>query len=162
MLNFNFLALILSEIWGSQIYARGAAPFARPLAENFHTRKLYLNLRSNNKPTVLFDCFTCLRRCANSSSRSRREDVAMFSFSIVTDRVRTEVARMKQCCRWLYFYLWPYTCNTSNSNWTNIVSMRYRNAKSDIDPSLVVETRIYIFYWRVDVVRSWFRAMKLR
>jgi len=44
-----------------------------------------------------------------------------------------------------------------NSNLTNIISMWYRNV--DINPSLVVETRIYIFYWCVDVVRSWFMAI---
>jgi len=46
--NFNFLALIVSDIWGrSQIYTRGAAPPTQPLAEKLIYRKStwpYLNV----------------------------------------------------------------------------------------------------------------------
>ena len=48
MSNFNFLALIVSEIWGGRKFALGdAAPLARPLEKNFYTKKCkwrYLNV----------------------------------------------------------------------------------------------------------------------
>ena len=43
--NFNFLALLLSEILGgSQIYTRGPTPPGRPLAEKFCTQSEYFTI----------------------------------------------------------------------------------------------------------------------
>ena len=43
--NFNFLALLLSEILGeSQIYTRGPTPPGRPLAENLVTQSEYVTM----------------------------------------------------------------------------------------------------------------------
>jgi len=44
--NFNFLALVFSEILGrSQIYTRGPTPPGRPLAENFfHLKRVIHNI----------------------------------------------------------------------------------------------------------------------
>ena len=43
--NFNFLALLLTEILGgSQIYTRGPTPHGRPLAENFFTQSEYFTI----------------------------------------------------------------------------------------------------------------------
>ena len=45
VINFNFLAIVLSEILGgSQIYTRGPTPPGRPLAENFFTQSEYLTM----------------------------------------------------------------------------------------------------------------------
>ena len=43
--NFNFLALLLSEILGgSEIYTRGLTPPGRPLAEKFFTQGEYFTM----------------------------------------------------------------------------------------------------------------------
>jgi len=43
--NFNFLALLLTEILGgSQIYTRGPTPPGRPLAEKFFTQSEYFTI----------------------------------------------------------------------------------------------------------------------
>jgi len=46
--NFNFLALVFSEILGgSQIYTRGPTPHGRPLAKNFFLLKASTSQLSN-------------------------------------------------------------------------------------------------------------------
>jgi len=59
--NYNFLALLLSEILGgSQIYTRGPTPPGRPLAEKFFTQSEYFTICNcvfnfNILPLVVFE-----------------------------------------------------------------------------------------------------------